>query len=232
MSAAWQIIEGDALEVMRTFEPATFDAIVTDPPYATTNDAGSVVDSKVHVPLPRETQFFEAWLREIVAEWARVLKPTGAAWLTIDWRGAMCLDSAARRLGMLPVEVGVWGKGGLGQGYTLRKTYECFAVVRMRGFKRLHGDVPDLWRVPWPAGKKEHHAAEKPVGLLERALDLVSAPGAVILDPFSGSGTTGVAAMQTRRRFVGIEREPYFCDVARARVAAACSQTALFADGG
>lgn len=227
MSDRWRIIHGEALEVMRTFEPQTFDAIVTDPPYATTNDAGSAVASKAHAPLPRETQFYEAWLREILAVWRVILKPTGAAWLTIDWRGAVCLDNALQRLGFLPAEVGVWDKGGLGQGYLLRRTYECFAVARMPEFRRLRADVPDVWRVNWAAGRREHHAAEKPIALLDRALDVVARAGALILDPFAGSGSTGVAALRSGRRFVGVEREPEFCRVARERLAAAAAQASL-----
>lgn len=227
MTDRWRIIHGDALAELAKLEPGSVGAIITDPPYASTSDASSAVTGKTHAPIPRETQFFEAWLREMLAAWARVLRPDGAAWLTLDWRGAMCLDAVCSRLGLLPVEVGVWDKGGLGQGYTLRRTYECFCVVRMPQFKRIRTDEPDVWRVFWPAGLKTHHAAEKPVALLDRALALVSRPGALILDPFMGSGSTGVAALRTGRRFVGIERDDGYCRVARERLAAEAAQSKL-----
>lgn len=227
MSDRWRIINGDALGELVRLEPGSIGAIVTDPPYASTSDASSAVSNKTHAPLPRETQFFEAWLREMLAQWTRVLRQDGAAWLTLDWRGAMCLDAACVRLGLLPVEVGVWDKGGLGQGYVLRRTFECFGVVRMPRFKRFRKDEPDVWRVYWPAGQKEHHAAEKPIALIERALALVAPPGALVLDPFMGSGSTGVAALRTGRRFIGIERDEGYCQIARERLEAEAAQSKL-----
>lgn len=221
--ARWCVACGDGLETLRALPDSYADAIVTDPPYASTGDAASIMKTDDGaVSVPREMQFYEAWVREHLTAWKRVLKPTGAIWMTIDWRGAMCVDQATSRLGLRTPVVGVWDRGGLGMGHLLRKTYECFVVIPMVGFKRRRMDEPDVWRVPWsPANRESEHAAQKPVELLRRGIALVTSPGEIVIDPFAGSGTSGAASILEGRVFVGIEREDHFADLARRRCASA-----------
>lgn len=216
----WCVVEGDALALLEHVAPQTFDAIVTDPPYASTGDAASIMSRTAVLSIPREVQFYEAWAREHLREWVRVMKPTGAAWFTCDWRGAMTFEMSAHRLRIRTPVVGVWDRGGLGMGHILRKTWEAFVVIPMVDFERKSADVPDLWRVEWKPSAKEH-SAEKPVELFKRAVKLVSSPGDVIFDPFAGSGTSGVAALETGRRVILCEREHEYADIARRRCEAA-----------
>lgn len=109
--------EGDALELLRDLPSGCIDAITSDPPYASTGDAASVMKSSGGVlAVPREVQFYEAWAREHLREWVRWLKPTGAAWFTCDWRGAMAFDLSAHRLKIRTPVVGVWDRGGARHG--------------------------------------------------------------------------------------------------------------------
>ena len=73
------------------------------------------------------------------------------------------------------------------------------------------------------------HPSEKPLQLMKWTIEIVKANG-VILDPFMGSGTTGVAAIQMGRKFIGIEREPKYFDIACKRIEQAVSQPRLFED--
>ncbi len=78
-----------------------------------------------------------------------------------------------------------------------------------------------VWSVPTPgSAEKTHgrHPTQKPLALMERVILASTVRGAVVLDPFCGSGTTGVAAVAHGRSFVGIEREPAFVDLARRRL--------------
>lgn len=212
------VIEGDALEVLRDLPDGCVDAVVTDPPYAVVNDAASGV-CRSRRPV-RETQFFEAWLREYVEEFARVTKPTGAFWMTIDWRGAMALDEACARLNIKEPKVGIWDKDSIGMGHLLRNSFECFAVVALPEFDRRVADEPDVWRHRWTqGGRVSDHVAEKPAELLRRAIRLVSDPGSLLLDPFAGSGTTGHAAVAEGRRAILIDQDPVYVEIARQRVA-------------
>lgn len=217
MSKRWELLEGEALALLREMPDASVDAVVTDPPYCSTGEATSMVTARGR--LPREHQFYEAWLREHVVEFARILKPTGAMWMTIDWRGAMALDVACARLNLREPKVGVWNRGGLGMGFVLRNVYECFAVVPMPKFQRMQTAEPDVWDEKWTPGNRKHgHQAEKPVPLMRRAIRLVCPSGGTVLDPFAGSGSTGVGALLEDRSFLGIEREPAYAEIARARL--------------
>jgi site-specific DNA-methyltransferase (adenine-specific) len=86
------------------------------------------------------------------------------------------------------------------------------------------GGKPVVWSVPTPgSAEKTHgrHPTQKPLALMERVILASTVRGAVVLDPFCGSGTTGVAAVAHGRSFVGIEREPTFVDLARRRLESA-----------
>jgi site-specific DNA-methyltransferase (adenine-specific)/modification methylase len=72
------------------------------------------------------------------------------------------------------------------------------------------------------------HPSEKPLLLMRWTIEVVKAQG-TILDPFMGSGTTGVAAIQMGRKFIGIEREPKYFEIACKRIEAAYAQGKLFA---
>ena len=69
--------------------------------------------------------------------------------------------------------------------------------------------------------KQNHHPTVKPIALMRYLIKLVTPPDGVVLDPFLGSGTTAIAAVLEGRDWIGIEREAEYCDIARARIAAA-----------
>jgi DNA modification methylase len=75
------------------------------------------------------------------------------------------------------------------------------------------------------------HPTQKPIGVMKWAIGHLPAPSETILDPFMGSGTTGVAAVQMGRRFIGIEREPKYFEIACRRIEDAQRQSDLFIQG-
>ena len=80
--------------------------------------------------------------------------------------------------------------------------------------------------IEWARTRNEFHPTEKPVGLMCKFVEWTHG---VVLDPFMGSGTTGVAAIQLGRKFIGIEREPKYFDIACKRIEQAVAQGQLFA---
>lgn len=220
--AQWCVLVDDAVRVLRSLPEGVIDAVVSDPPYASTGDSSSVVSTHGVGLVPVEVQFYEAWAREHLREWVRVLAPAGAAWFTCDWRGAMVFDLSAHKIGVRRPVVGVWDREGLGMGHILRHVWEAFVILPMPLFQRRKTDEPDLWRCRWTIGDRGgEHAAEKPVSLYRRALALVTDEGQVVLDPFAGSGTTGVAAIECGRRVILIERDEEYAEIARRRCEAA-----------
>lgn len=224
---------GDCLEIMKTLPDGCVDAVVTDPPYAIMGGGASVAGKGTEEVY--DTQFYEAWFREMAGEFHRVLKVTGAMWWTSDWRGAIAAERALCRIGgwhkkMRFAGIGVWDRGGLGMGFVLRKTYECFCVAVMPDWERRSTDTADVWRVQWTPGQRSgEHSAEKPVSLFVKAIDLIG--GDTVLDPFMGSGTTGVACMQTGRNFIGVEIDPGYFAIAKRRIEAAQAQMVMALDG-
>jgi hypothetical protein len=86
----------------------------------------------------------------------------------------------------------------------------------------------DVFSVPPSIGGANRHPTEKPLQLMVALTEVASDLGATVLDPFMGSGTTGVAAVQLGRKFIGIEREPRYFDLACSRIEAAYKQRTLF----
>lgn len=82
----------------------------------------------------------------------------------------------------------------------------------------------------FPPPSERFHPTQKPVELMGEALRVASEPGHLICDPFTGSGSTGVACVRTGRRFIGIEREPSYFDIACRRIEEAYRQPRLFAE--
>ncbi len=223
----WAVYCGDAFDVLADLEPYTAAAVITDPPYLNTGSGSSRV-SRV-AGIPDERQFYELWMRSLWSAFERVLTPAGALWMTVDWRGALACEAAACGSSLTFGGTGVWDRGGLGMGHMIRHTYECFVVARRPEWRRIVTDAPDVWRVKWtPADRLSGHEAEKPGTLMVKAINLLGPPeGGTILDPFAGSGTTGVAALLEGRRFVGVEREERYCAIAARRCEQAAAQLAL-----
>lgn len=90
---------------------------------------------------------------------------------------------------------------------------EQITIAHPRGRKKWNGGgTGNVWQWPVVANCAGHrsdrvHTAQKPIGLMLELLELFTSPGDLVLDPFTGSGTTGVAALRLGRRFIGIERD-------------------------
>lgn len=215
-----RLILGDALDVLPTLDPGTVEACVFDPPYAISGGGASIAGKGTEEAF--DLQFYEAWLRDLIEAVYPVMSMAGAMWWTSDWRGAVAAERALCRIGGWKQKprlaaVGVWDRGGLGMGYVLRKTYEMFCVAVFPEWNRTSTDTPDVWRIKWtPGDRNTGHQAQKPVELFDRALELLG--GAVVADPFLGSGTCAVAAINRGLRFVGIEKDEEYYTVAVSRV--------------
>jgi len=79
--------------------------------------------------------------------------------------------------------------------------------------------VPDWENVTTNAAHRNVHPTVKPIELMRWLVRLVTPPGGLVLDPFTGSGTTGCAAVLEGFRFMGLEREPEYAAIAQARIA-------------
>lgn len=130
------------------------------------------------------------------------------------------------------VRVGVWTKNDPAPQFTGDRPatgWESVLILHREGAKRWNGGgKPAVWRTNIVKTDGEH-PTQKPLPLMESIVALFTDASELVFDPFMGSGTTGVACMGLGRRFVGVEKDPAYFDVACKRVEATQAQGRLFA---
>lgn len=240
---------GDALSVMRALPSASVDAIITDPPYC----AGSVSEASRTAAkgqgLRSENIKRFGWftgdnmgtaglsfmLRDLAFESVRVVKPTGSLLVFCDWRMLASLAPAIESAGLRYQNLVVWDKGHAGLGTGFRAQHELvlhFTYGSPEYYDKGTGNLLQVGRV---AADDREHQTQKPVDLLRRLVRVVAPEAGTVLDPFCGSGSTGVACVLERRGFVGVDRDLSHAETARRRIAETeepLRQGGLFAHGG
>jgi len=223
------VIHGDCLDVMRTLAPGSVDAVVCDPPYMV--GAISVGDGGAKAGTWADMENSAYWFAEWMRRAQRGLKPTGWLLSFCNWRSVPTMIRALSLCGMPASSCMVWDKKWIGPAglQQLRPRYEMVMFAAMPDAEIADRSQPDMEAEKWMAGsmKLSDHPAEKPVPLLQRLVRLVTPPGGLVVDPFCGSGSVGVACVLEGRDFLGIEREPEWCEVARRRIAEAQAQGTL-----
>jgi site-specific DNA-methyltransferase (adenine-specific) len=213
---------GDCLEVMRGMADKSVDAVITDPPYST---PVAVAFGREKVRRLSDLCIQESYIGFLKKELERILKPNG--------RVCFCCDDTY--FPVLFVQfydwhntgVVVWDKGRIGMGNPFRKQHELILFATRGMFIPEKQNVPSVIKCAPVPVESRNHGAEKPVGLLTELMRGISLEGDTVFDPFMGSGTTGVACVQTGRNFVGIEIDPTYYAIAERRIAEAQMQPRL-----
>jgi DNA modification methylase len=213
------IYHGDALELLPQLPQGRAMAVVTDPPYIIGAVSAGNLNSKSGgwADMMNSALWYTAWYQEI----ARILRGAGSFWTFLNWRTVPVVMRAATDARLPITSLLVWDKDTLGPGgpQGLRPSYELVALMAQPQFVLPDRGVSDVWR--FPRSYKYHgHPAEKPEPLVRRILaECQMDQGAVVLDPFLGSGTTAAAAKSLGLRCIGIEAEESWCEVAARRCA-------------
>lgn len=125
----------------------------------------------------------------------------------------------------------IWDKRNPGLGQRYRRQHEMLMVAHRTGgrirWNDEAGQVPNV--LPQMPPRVRAHPNEKPLALMRRIVHIHTLPGDTVLDPFTGSGTTGVAALGLGRKFIGIELDADYFAAACRRIAEAGRQTDFFA---
>lgn len=243
--AGWALHCTESLALLLGMADNTVDAVVTDPPYSsggfTRDDKAQPTSAKyqqdsVRDKYPefggdsRDQRSYLLWCSLWISECVRVLKPGGYFMAFTDWRQLPVMTDAVQAGGVFWRGTIAWDKGrGARAPHKGYFKHQCEYVVW--GTKgpavQLEHDGPfdGCYSMPVRQADK-HHMTGKPTELMRELVRPV-VPGGLVLDPFAGSGTTGVAALMTGRRFIGVEREPQYYDIARARLEEAAHQAAL-----
>ena len=244
------VILGDALEVMRTWPDNCVDHCIADPPFNISKEKGLGWAFSSHVTMQEqwdnfsEDEFFQFnvdWLREV----CRVVRPNGnilvfGTFHNIYQLGFILQSGLNRRLlnsvirykpnaqpnitaRMLTesTEQLIWTVNGAptGKDKATKWTFNYWRAKELNNNKQMR----NLWEfavTPRSERNLGKHPSQKPLGLLERLVELGSEPGQLVLDPFGGAGTLAVAAEKLGRNWVLVESEREYATLAQARLAA------------
>ena len=246
-----QVIEGDCIAAMARLPDKSIDMIFADPPYNLQlqgdlfRPEGGRVDA-----VDDEWDKFESlatyddFTREWLAEARRILKDDGSIWVIGSYHNIFRVGALLQDAEFWILNDIVWRKTNpmpnfRGTRFTnahetliwCAKDEKARYTFNYRAMKALNDDLQmrSDWVLPICSGNEREkdangdkaHPTQKPEALLYRILLACTKPGDVVLDPFFGTGTTGAVAKRLGRKWIGIERERAYIEVARARIAAA-----------
>lgn len=211
-----KLVHGDCLEVMKLIPNESIDLIVTDPPY--------LINYKSHwnsqnKPISGDSDY--DLIEKSIKEMYRVLKNNSAAYIfcsskKIDYFMRCCLDAGFTIKNSIVWVKNNWSSGDLKASYG--QQYEIILLLN-KGRKYINGKrLSDVWFFNRVAFQHQLHPNEKPVKLLEQCMLKHSSASELILDPFMGSGSVGVACLNTNRRFIGIEKDEKYYETAMQRI--------------
>lgn len=229
--AGWALHRGDALTKLCDFPHDFADAVITDPPYSSggrrenarsirTSMNRSVENDDWIAGDSMSTTGFVWLMREVAIESRRVLVNGGHLLSFIDWRMYPNLIGAIESADLRQHPTLVWDKTHFGMGAVFRNQHEWIChFTKGQPATPNRRDTPNVLR--YPNDRADDHPTQKPLELMRRLVDVVTPPGGVVLDPFAGSGTTGVAALLEGRRFIGVEMTEHYAEVAARRLSEA-----------
>lgn len=237
------LYHGDCLQLLPALD-AELDAIITDPPYASGgwnlsqlnqdprmkycqngNDRGRPTFSGDS----RNQRSLTIWLSTILSQCLALSRESAYVMLFTDWRQATLMTDVIQIAGATWRGTIAWDKGRSSRaphkGYFRHQCEFIQWGTYGRCEKATHaGPYDGCIREPVRQSDK-HHLTGKPTPLMVRLVECV-VPGGLVIDPFAGSGTTGVACLQTGRQFIGIEQSEAYCEIAAKRLESAETTTA------
>ena len=241
------ILTGDCIEVMQSLPASSVDLVFADPPYNLQLNGELWRPNVTRVDAVDDAwdQFdnfasYDAFTRAWLAAARRLLKPSGTLWVIGSYHNIYRVGSILQDLGFWILNDVVWVKTNpmpnfrgvrfanahetliwASRAKGARYTFNYHAMKPFNHDKQMRSD----WLLPICTGAErikedgsKAHSTQKPEALLYRVLLASSNPGDVVLDPFFGSGTTGAVAKALHRDWLGIEREPAYIKLAKARI--------------
>ena len=195
-----KLIHGDCLEEMKNIPDGSVDMVLTDPPYSFPTNFSTY------------QHFFNMFLDEVI----RVTNKDGDVYVFCDEVFYAVLYPLFYSR-FYSTKMIIWNKCRIGKGGMWRRQFEVVLHARMRPAKLKSGDG-DIVECKPIQGKDKQHQSQKPVELCEKLISKNSLLNGTVLDPFMGSGTTGVACKNLNRDFIGIELDETYFNIAKQRI--------------
>lgn len=209
------------MDFTKTVLDNSIDLIVTDPPYKTTSRGSSggtggilkeEINKKGKVFKHNDIEFSE-WLPELY----RVLKDKGHAYIMTNNKNLKDMLIEIEKAGFNVFKTLIWAKNSPITNMYYMDSHEYIIFCRKGKAKRINNcGTRSVLHVDNPRNKI--HPTEKPVDLMEILINNSSEEGDIVLDPFMGGGSTGIAAIKNNRNFVGVEIDEEYYEVANNRI--------------
>ena len=237
---------GDCFKIIDKLEERSIDLIFADPPYFLSSNGISCHSGKQisvnkgewdkSIDVNQKIKFNRSWIKKC----KRILKDDGCIWISgtfhniytigvalelegfsiinnITWQKPNPVPNLACRCFTNSTETILWARKVLGKNKKGKHTFNYQSMKEINNGKQMK----DVWVMGLPKKNEKifgHHPAQKPIVLLDRIILASTNKNDIILDPFMGSGTTGVAALLNQRQFIGIEKEEEFMKIAIKRI--------------
>jgi site-specific DNA-methyltransferase (adenine-specific) len=234
------LLQGDCIELLKQFD-FKFDMIFADPPYFLSNDGISIQSGKPVSVNKGEwdrsksydfvNDFNYQWLKEV----RNKLKDNGTIWISGTFHNIFSIAQMLNELEFKILNVVTWVKTNPPPNLACRCfTHSSEIIIWARKNKKIPHyynyelmkeindgkQMKDVWNLPAIASWEKScgkHPTQKPLSVLSRIVLSSTQPNAWILDPFTGSSTTGIAANLLNRKFLGIDKEVEFLEMSKRR---------------
>lgn len=203
----YSVQERDAVDWLLETESGSVDLVLTDPAYESLEKhraKGTTTRLKVSKGSSNEwfPIFPNARFRQFLSEVYRVLRKDRHFYMMCDAETMFVVKPLAEEVGFKFWKPVIWDYGRIGMGYHYRSRHQLVLFFE-KGKRKLNNlGTPDVLNVPRVV---DGYPTEKPVPLMKIFIEQSTKPGELVVDPFVGSGSTGVAAIQTGRRFHGCD---------------------------
>lgn len=237
-----KVIFGNCIEVMNNMVPESIDMIFADPPYFLSNGGISYRSGKVvsvdkgdwdKIDSYEEMhEFNRAWIEAC----RKLLKKDGTIWITGTHHNIYSIGTLLKELNFHILNQVIWTKTDPPPNISkrmftfsheniiwARKTKSSKHIFNYELMLKMNNgkQMTDVWFIPhvtMPEKKYGNHPTQKPLKLLDRIIKASTKKNSLILDPFCGSGTTGVAAVANGRKFIGIDNNVNYINLSIKRI--------------
>jgi len=238
----YQIYKGDCIKELKKIEKESIDMIFADPPYKLSNggitcksgqmacvDKGEWDKSNGFLD---DYKFNKKWLKAC----DRVLKPDGTIWISGTYHIIHSVAFALMEMGYYIINEVTWYKPNAAPNMGCRcltashesliwakKKKSARHVFNYKDMREMNNgkQMRSVWTIPTTPKREKiegYHPTQKPLTLLKRCILAATNEHDLILDPFTGSGSTGVAAVALNRRYIGIDIEEEYCELTKKRI--------------
>lgn len=216
-----KLYKGDCLEIMKDIPDKSIDLIVTDPPY--------LIKYKTNYRKNKKHEFCSEILNDdnyemisnYIKECFRLLKDNSAMYIFCNCDKVDYFKQELEKAHFKIKNMIIWVKNNWTAGdlkAQFGKQYEIIFLVN-KGRCLFNGKrITDVWNFDRVSGNKQVHQNQKPLDLLEQCILKHSKENDVVFDGFMGSGSTGVACVNTNRNFIGIEIDEKYFEIAKKRI--------------